>query len=137
MLFREDPRFTRLGPDFGRPGSVLLSRILRYSTIGAEAFHGRVRDGIGCFILAITTRSSEISPEPPHLDFQMAHTSGKEASPSFLKSHGNKGLKLAVLIELFGFEFSWRPSIRALKPIEQLVPVSYTHRCASTPGLST
>ena len=24
-----------------------------------------------------------------------------------------------------------------LKPIEQLVPVSYTHYCASTPGLST
>ena len=23
------------------------------------------------------------------------------------------------------------------KPIEQLVPVSYTHYCASTPGLST
>ena len=30
-----------------RPGSVLLSRVLRHSTIGAEGFHGRVRDGIG------------------------------------------------------------------------------------------
>ncbi len=27
--------------------------------------------------------------------------------------------------------------MRAFKPIELLVPVSYTHYCASTPGLST
>ena len=32
-----------------RPGSDLLFRVLRRSTIGAEGFHGRVRDGIGCF----------------------------------------------------------------------------------------
>ena len=31
-----------------RPGSDLLSRVLRRSTIGAGEFHGRVRDGIGC-----------------------------------------------------------------------------------------
>ena len=34
--------------DLGRPGGDLLSRALRRSTIGAEGFHGRVRDGIGC-----------------------------------------------------------------------------------------
>src|SRR6266403_6320245 len=34
---------------FGRLGGDLLSRVLRRSTIGAEGFHGRVRDGIGCF----------------------------------------------------------------------------------------
>ncbi len=39
-----------------RPGGDLLSRALRRSTIGAEGFHGRVRDGIGCWPLAITTR---------------------------------------------------------------------------------
>ncbi len=33
---------------FGRPGGDLLSRALRRSTIGAEGFHGRVRNGIGC-----------------------------------------------------------------------------------------
>ena len=33
----------------GRLGGDLLSHVLRRSTIGAEAFHGRVRDGIGCF----------------------------------------------------------------------------------------
>ena len=30
------------------PGGDLLSRVLRRSTIGAEGFHGRVREGIGC-----------------------------------------------------------------------------------------
>ena len=33
----------------GRPGGDLLSRALRRSTIGAAGFHGRVRDGIGCW----------------------------------------------------------------------------------------
>ena len=40
------------------PGGDLLSRALRRSTIGAEGFHGRVRDGIGCGPLAVTTRST-------------------------------------------------------------------------------
>jgi len=31
----------------GRPGGDLLFRALRHSTIGAEAFDGRVRNGIG------------------------------------------------------------------------------------------
>ena len=33
----------------GEPGGDLLFRALRRSTIGAEGFHGRVRDGIGCW----------------------------------------------------------------------------------------
>ena len=49
----------RTGRAFGRPGSDLLSRALRHSTIGAESFHGRVRNGIGCIPLAITTRPSK------------------------------------------------------------------------------
>ena len=36
----------------GGPGGDLLSRVLRQSTIGAEAFDGRVRDGIGSDRLA-------------------------------------------------------------------------------------
>ena len=32
----------------GGPGGDLLFRRLSGSTIGAEGFHGRVRDGIGC-----------------------------------------------------------------------------------------
>ena len=42
-----------------RPGSDLLSHALRRSTIGAEAFHGPVRDGMVCRRLAITTRSAK------------------------------------------------------------------------------
>jgi hypothetical protein len=38
------------------PGGDLLSRALRRSTIGAEGFDGRVRDGIGFLSLAMTTR---------------------------------------------------------------------------------
>ncbi len=34
-----------------RPGSDLLSRVLRRSTISAGAFHGRVRHGVGCLKL--------------------------------------------------------------------------------------
>ena len=42
----------------GGAGGDLLSRVLRRSTIGAEGFHGRVRDGIGCCILAMTASPS-------------------------------------------------------------------------------
>jgi hypothetical protein len=44
---------------FCRPGSDLLSRVLRRSTIGAGAFHGRVRNGNGCGRPAMTTRSAK------------------------------------------------------------------------------
>ena len=43
----------------GRPGSDLLSQVLRHSTIGAEAFDGRVRDGIGSGHLARATRPAK------------------------------------------------------------------------------
>ena len=42
----------------GRPGGDLLSRALRHSTMGAGGFHGRVRDGIGCLLPAVATKSS-------------------------------------------------------------------------------
>ena len=44
---------------FGRPGSDLLSQGLSHSTIGAEEFNGRVRDGIGFMLLARTTRPAK------------------------------------------------------------------------------
>ena len=43
-----------------KPGSDLLSRALRQSTIGAERLNDRVRDGIGWGPLAITTRSMQV-----------------------------------------------------------------------------
>src|SRR6478672_4005656 len=43
----------------GRPGGDLLSQVLRHSTIGAEVFDGRVRDGIGSDHLAKATRPAK------------------------------------------------------------------------------
>ena len=43
----------------GWPGGDLLSHVLRRSTIGAEGFDGRVRDGIGLGSLAMTTRPAK------------------------------------------------------------------------------
>jgi hypothetical protein len=54
-----DRRIGRGSFALGRPGSDLLSRALRHSTIGAEGFHGRVRNGIRCSPLARATRSSK------------------------------------------------------------------------------
>ena len=42
-----------------RFGSDLLSHALRRSTISAAALNGRVRDGIGCFARAMTTKSKK------------------------------------------------------------------------------
>ena len=42
-----------------RPGGDLLSQVLRHSTIGAEEFNGRVRDGIGFRLLARATRPAK------------------------------------------------------------------------------
>ena len=46
-------------PVLGRLGGDRLSHALRRSTIGAEGFHVRVRDGIGCFTFAVTTKPSK------------------------------------------------------------------------------
>ena len=42
-----------------RPGGDLLSHVLRQSTIGADAFDGRVRDGIGSGHVARATRPAK------------------------------------------------------------------------------
>ena len=91
---------------FRRPGNDLLSHTLRCSTIGAEAFNGRVRDGIGFRRFAIVTKSAQ---------------------------YGTKYVIDLLILPV-------KPAdgeMRTIKSIEQLVPVSYTHGCASTPGLST
>ena len=50
-----------------RPGGDLLSRVLRQSTIGAEAFDGRVRDGIGSGHFARATRPAKDKQYYPFL----------------------------------------------------------------------
>ena len=47
------------GSALRRPGNDLLSQVLRHSTIGAEAFDGRVRDGIGSNHFARVTRPAK------------------------------------------------------------------------------
>ncbi len=47
--------------DLGGPGGDRLSRALRHSTMGAEAFDGRVRDGIGSDGFAWATRPAKIA----------------------------------------------------------------------------
>ena len=42
-----------------RSGGDLLSHVLRRSTIGVTALNGRVRDGIGCLAVAMTTKPKQ------------------------------------------------------------------------------
>src|SRR5829696_4851197 len=101
----------------GRSGNDLLSRVLRHSTIGAEEFNGRVRDGIGFRLLAQITGPAKDSSRHRH-------------SPA--------GKQFQVFCIDPPHPAGWRTwIIRAIKPIEQLVPVSSTRYRAYTPGLST
>ena len=108
----------------GRPGNDLLSRALRQSTIGATDFHGRVRNGIGWDTCAITTWSSR----------HMKRTSRANKGAGSAKKRRHP--KLSVNLQI-----TPRAGIclyaRLIKPIERLVPISFTHYCASTLGLST
>src|SRR5438270_3895738 len=63
----------------GRPGSDLLSQGLSHSTIGAEAFNGRVRDGIGLRRFARTTRPAK-NKEYEASDFSVRLVPGTSAS---------------------------------------------------------
>ena len=100
------PRISALG----RLGSVLLSHALRRSTIGAEEFNGRVRNGIGFWA--------------PRYNHQAGETRGL----SDLAGHFPAGIPSSS-------ERAW--VMRVIKSIELLGPVSFIHCCTSTPGLST
>ena len=58
----------------GRSGDDLLSRVLRHSTIGAEEFNGRVRDGIGF----LAPRSNHRTGEEQDFCWQAMGEGGKE-----------------------------------------------------------
>lgn len=105
----------------GRPGSDLLSQGLSHSTIGAEAFNGRVRDGIGLRRFARTTRPAKDK---------------KYEASDLCWRHPIQGIAPLIHSGL-GLATLWTLKMRAIKPIERLVPVSYMHYCTSTPGLST
>ena len=95
----------------GRPGSDLLSQGLSHSTIGAEEFNGRVRDGIGFKLLARTTRPA--------------------------KDKDTKQAERFERSKVFAHKALWTLKMRAIKPIERLVPVSYMRCRTYTSGLST
>ena len=95
---------------FYRPGSDLLSRVLRRSTISAGAFHGRGRNGNGCSHPAITTRSAK----------SMLFREAVLVVPS--DQH--------LMVR-------WAQRMRTIKPIELLVPVNFMRCRTSIPGLST
>ncbi len=97
-----------------RPGSDLLSRVLRRSTIGAEEFNGRVRDGNGFRLLAKTTRPAKDKSTKQYLVCRLRADAHSVTTA-----------------------WSWTLIMRAIKPIERLVPVSCMHCCTSTSGLST
>ena len=71
---------------FSRPGSDLLSRVLRRSTIGAGAFHGRVRNGNGCGRPAMTTRSFKGNVMRSWQAFACFYLNTSDASSSLLCS---------------------------------------------------
>lgn len=120
----------------GRVGSDLLSRALRQSTIGAEAFHVRVREGIGCFILAITTDSSKhMRPFGRKRRFCHRVILSTRSKILFMRTAHFAVLSLRVNLLLFiSEEISKRGQF---KPIEILVPVSFICYHTSTSGLST
>ena len=75
--------------------------------------------GSGAFLPAMTTRPAK----------------GKLSLRAFGARNG-KVLFAAICLDAVGYERRVL-IMRAMKPIELLVPVSFTHCCASTPGLST
>ena len=87
-----------------RFGGDLLSRVLRRSTIGATALNCRVREGIGCFARAMTTKPEK---RPQH---QPPVSGGCPCLAAF----DCLGPGMAVAL----------PLLDQIKPVEQLVPVS-------------
>ena len=106
----------------GGPGGDLLSRVLRRSTIGAEGFHGRVRNGIGW-----------VTPRHDHQVLQGPEGSRRARLCAPRKKQRGKEEVLQTT-EPKTSDFCLLPWI---KPVERLVRLSFRHRCPSTCLLST
>ena len=114
---------------FKRSGSELLSHALRRSTIVAKRFHGPVRNGMGCFTLAITTRSLKPTKN------------GKRHLISQFNFYKTANLLKFRYSKLTAAREQW-PFVNTIawfkfKPIEQLVMVSFIRYRTSTSILST
>ena len=130
----------------GRPGNDLLSHALRRSTIGAEGLYGRVRNGIGCYSLAIATRSSKHMDETPKpaagvaLQFLTAGPLGGPVKPYNFAVHRRHSSTVLAAVRgdrLSPSEPEGPDGRPAIKPIEQLVLVSSMRYRTSTSSLST
>jgi hypothetical protein len=144
-----------------RPGDDLLSQVLRHSTIGAEEFNGRVRDGIGFRFLARATRPAKhnrarrsrrnrrairriVTSGDCRACFRSRSLDGIANRGPFASLDG-RAIGLLQTVDRFAVRFRTMAlplsceyrQMRAIKPIKRLVPVSCTARAASTPGLST
>ena len=138
---------------FGRPGGDRLSRVLRQSTIGAKVFDGRVRDGIGSCHLAKATRPAKrttgLDDRMPVIRTGLRRTADRAEPARVCEAEVFRIRVRAIGGRDPGAEWRSDPItdcwslvpghrlMRAIKPNERLVPVSCTHCCASTSGLST
>jgi hypothetical protein len=108
-----------------RPGGDRLSRALRRSTIGAEGFHGRVRDGIGCWPLAIATRPCRDQRRrcrPSALGF--LPRAGGRRPRAFLGVSSRVGVGLVAASERVHATIAVAIARAIKRSIERLVPVS-------------
>ena len=103
--------------------------------IGAEAFHCPVRDGKEWDHLAMVIRLNRIlscasAGQPIR---RVGKTSDRRfAISAFDCAANHRKIGITQITQPMTLRQSYR-----VKPHEQLVPVSLTHYCASTPGLST
>ena len=111
----------------GRPGSDLLSRVLRHSTIGAGGLNDRVRNGIGWGTPARTTRSTK--PTAIHNNLIQSEMI-IEFEPEFSEELSDKNFMGDMLVATHGFERVYQ-AYRAIST-GKLCP-----RGLYTPGLST
>ena len=126
----------------GKPGSDLLSQVLRLSTIGAGKINGRVRDGIGYRPPANTTRPTkgENSNPPPSRPLARTIDCGRIGETSLVFGFGFAFLDLMFVLTRAhapACRLETALKTRAIKSIELLGPVSSTPYGAYTPGLST
>ena len=134
-----------LGGGFGRPGGDLLFRALRRSTIGAEGFHGRVRDGIGCYAPRYGHQAVQSRARPRELGERLVERGpGLDPGPSSPSGRPKRVVSVCCRRGLPPWLGGTRvPPVRFAagrgrgKPIERLVPVSCAGCPASTSGLST
>ena len=107
-----------------RFGGDLLSHVLRRSTIGVTALNGRVRDGIGCLAVAMTTKPDQ-RPSGDCLGNRPPAPIGR-----YIRLQSTFGI--AELFQASGFRaasivqagYCALLFLDQIKPIEQLVPVS-------------